>query len=89
MPFAGDGSELVVYVLVLKDIDGFYVGMTHKIKSRVHDHFNRIGGQVTSKYGVKGVLSVVRVKDYKEAELVETSTVRELKALGYLCFGPG
>ncbi len=83
------GLKLYVYVLVLKNIDCFYVGTTKNLSWRIKNHCDGNGGVVTKRYGVKGVLSLIKAKGYKELERLEVEIVREMKKLGYLCWGAG
>ena len=84
-----NGIKLYVYVLALKNIDGFYVGTTRNLSRRIRDHCEGEGGVITKAYGVKGVLSITKARGYKELERLEVKTVREMKALGLTCWGAG
>lgn len=89
MPFVEDVSTIVVYVAVLEDVNGFYVGQTSHLRRRIRDHRDRIGADATSRYGISGILSMIRCTDYEEANRTEVMVARELRSIGHLCYGPG
>jgi len=83
------GIKLYVYVLILKAVDGFYVGTSRNLRYRIKDHCEGNGSVITKAYGVKGVLSITKVRGFKELERLEAETVREMKRLGHRCWGAG